>query len=63
MIATLVGCIFIVVGLWGISEWFGDFVIMAKGFVPVSLVLGGLVALVSGLSSMRKPRGNEKPKE
>lgn len=62
MIATLVGCVFISFGLWGILEWFPDFLIIAKGFVPVSLVLGGLVALVSGLSSLRKPRNNEKPK-
>ncbi len=63
MIATFIGCGFILCGLWGILTWFPDFLIIVKGFVPVSLVLGGFVAVVSGLSSMRKPRSNEKSKE
>lgn len=63
MMATLAGACFIFVGVWGIMQWFPDFLIVLKGFLPISLVLGGLVALASGLSSLKKPRSHEKTKK
>ncbi len=60
MIATLVGLVFIVLGCWGILAWFHDFIVVVRGFVPISLVLGGIVAVASGLGSIRKPRNHEK---
>lgn len=63
MIATLIGCLFIIFGFWGILAWFPDFLTILRGFVPISLVLGGLVAIASGLGSLRKPRAHEKNKK
>ena len=63
MIAILLGGIFVVFGLWGIIQWFGDFLVVLKGFGSVSLLLGGLIAVISGFASLRSSRSNEKSKD
>lgn len=55
MIAVLVGLVFVVLGAWGIARWFTDFLLVMRGLGPVSVLLGGLVAVVTGFSS-RQPR-------
>jgi hypothetical protein len=63
MIATLIGSVFILFGFWGILTWYHDFLAVLRGFLPISMVFGGIVAVSSGLSSLRKPRSNEKTKK
>jgi len=63
MIATLIGSVFIVLGFWGILIWFPDFLTVIRGFLPVSLIAGGIIAIASGLGSLRKKRKNDKTKE
>lgn len=63
MIAVLVGLVFVVAGAWGIAHWFPDFVVVVRGLGPVSVLLGGLVAVVTGLSSLPpRRRGNVEKK-
>jgi hypothetical protein len=61
MLATFVGLAFIAAGAWGILHWRAEFLLVMKGFLPISLFLGGLISLVVGLSSRRpsldKPEG------
>lgn len=63
MIAMLVGLVFVAAGAWGIARWFPDFLIVLRGLGPVSVLLGGLVAVVTGVSSMGpRRRSNDEKK-
>lgn len=46
----LAACAF---GLWGVWVWRGDFLLLLRGFLPISLFLSGALAIVIGLSSWR----------
>jgi hypothetical protein len=63
MIAVLVGLIFVVAGAWGIARWFPDFIIVVRGLGPVSVLLGGLVAVVTGFSSLQPRRRSNAEKK
>lgn len=62
MIAVIVGAAFIALGAWGIFRWFADVLIIIKGFGSVSLIIGGVVAVIAGMSSMKSVR-SDVPKE
>jgi len=62
MISILVGVGLIILGLWGIVQWFPDFLIFLKGFFPLSIMLGGIVAIIVGVSSFSPARSHEKSK-
>lgn len=59
MIAVLVGLIFIAAGFWGLLRWFGDFMVMVRGLGPISILLGGLVGVLAGISSLQARRKND----
>lgn len=58
MTAIFVGLSFVVVGIWGMMRWFPDFLIFARGLLPFSLFLGGVMALIAGVSSLQSRGGN-----
>ena len=45
----IVGLILLVLGAWGIIEWWGDFGEFLRGFIPLVLVFVGLVGIGYGL--------------
>ncbi len=49
--AIAAGLIAVLLGLWGMFHWAGEFLIIIKGLIPVSLVFAGIVALIVGLSA------------
>ena len=53
MLAVVVGLIFAVIGLWGMVTWWPDFLIVMKGFLPLMLICGGLLAMIAGMSSIK----------
>ena len=53
MTSVLFGLAFILFGVWGMNAWFGDLLLVLRGLAPLSLFLGGVVALIVGLSSFR----------
>ena len=63
MTAVIVGLGFIFLGAWGFFYWFQDFLTEFKGFGPISILIGGLITMVIGISSFRKPRTDESHKE
>ncbi len=52
-ITVLGGLVSIIVGIWGLINWWYSFVILLKGSVPPILVLGGLAALFAGISEIK----------
>jgi F0F1-type ATP synthase assembly protein I len=53
MLAVITGLAFIVLGLWGILGWWAEFVKFLQGSVPFMLFVGGLLAVVAGVTSIR----------
>lgn len=63
MIASLIGILFIALGLYGILNWAHEFVVVIKGLVPISLILGGLLGLFAGVSSLQARRKKDHAKK
>ncbi len=53
MLAVITGLAFLVLGLWGIVGWWGDFVGFLKGSLPAMLAVGGFLAIVAGVTSIK----------
>lgn len=51
MTAILIGLLFIGAGLCGMVYWFHDFLLVMRGFLPVSIFIGGVVSLIAGIAS------------
>ena len=52
MLAVIVGLIFAVFGLWGVVIWWPDFITVVKGSIPFMLIIGGLIAVVAGITGI-----------
>lgn len=63
MVAVVVGLTFISLGAWGLLVWFDEFLFTVKGWGPISLILGGLIAIIMGISSFRAVRDGQRPKK
>lgn len=57
MISIIFGLLSIVLGGIGIWMWWAQFMQFAMGFLPMSLIMAGIVALVMGISGLRSKRG------
>lgn len=60
MTAVVIGIIFIVLGLWGLVSWLSSFIEVLQGLGPISLLVGGVMALIAGMSSLKTRRRDEK---
>lgn len=47
------GLVVILLGLIGLISWFPFFISALKATVPIVLILGGLIALVAGMSELK----------
>jgi hypothetical protein len=53
MLAVITGLAFVVLGLWGILGWWSDFAMFLRGSVPFMLFVGGLLAVIAGVTSIK----------
>lgn len=53
ILSIIGGTAAIVLGLLGIINWWFSFVELLKGSVPCLLILGGLIALLAGISELK----------
>lgn len=60
MISTLIGIVFVALGLIGLIHWPKDFVVVVRGSAPLILLFGGVVALITGFSSLQGPGRDDK---
>jgi hypothetical protein len=68
MLTVIIGLLFIIAGGWGMFKWYGDFIFILKGFLPFMLFMGGLIAVVAGVTSITeslesKTQGGDEPEE
>ncbi|MBI3012422.1 MAG: hypothetical protein HYY63_02235 [Elusimicrobia bacterium] len=54
MISILIGLLTVCLGAFGAAIWFPQLIFMLKGLLPISMVCGGLIAILAGISSLRK---------
>ena len=59
-ISVIIGAIVALLGILGLVRWWGIFVLILKGSVPVMLILGGAIAVVAGLSEIRDEKSSKK---
>ncbi|MFH1369401.1 MAG: hypothetical protein ABII64_09785 [Elusimicrobiota bacterium] len=53
MLAVITGVAFLVLGLWGIIGWWPDFISFLKGSVPAMIFVGGFLAVIAGITSIK----------
>ncbi len=53
ILSILGGALAILLGLWGIMSWWWSFVELLKGSIPCFLIMGGLIALLAGISELK----------
>ena len=53
MAYIIVGLLGIAFGLWGMTVWWWSVAEFLRGFVPIVLILVGVVALAAGVSAVR----------
>lgn len=59
--SIILGVILIIVSLFGITFWWWDIIVFLRGFLPVFLLILGIVAIAGGLEFLREPpQGKEK---
>ncbi len=54
MLSVIVGIIVSALSVWGMICWYQDLFVFLKGMLPLGFFLGGLVAIIAGVSSFRK---------
>ena len=54
MISILLGLLTVALGGYGVYLWFGTLLTVLKGLLPISFVCGGIIAIIAGLSSLKK---------
>lgn len=53
MLSLLVGGIVLLVGLILLVSWWFEFLFILRGIVPGILILGGLIAILAGISEVK----------
>ena len=59
MTSVVIGVIVVLLSFIGLAKWWSEFVLFLKGFMPISFLLCGLVAVIAGISGLI-PRSYEK---
>lgn len=57
------GIVSVILGVIGFSLWWGDFLTILKGGVPIMLILGGVLAVYVGLDAMQDRLREERQKQ
>ncbi len=56
------GMFAILLGIWGLFAWLSLFVGLLKATVPAILILGGIIALIAGVSEIKDESASKKEK-
>lgn len=59
MTALAGGIVALILGIIGLIVWWGSFLILLKGGIPVILILGGALATYLGVEELKDKRASE----
>jgi len=60
--SIIIGSCVTILGLFGIIGWWGDFLTVLKGSIPVILVFGGVIAVIAGLTELKDEAASQNKK-
>ncbi len=63
MLHVIIGLVFLVLGVFGIISWWSDFGLVLRGLIPFLLLIGGLIAIGSGLSKVNLENSESESEE
>ena len=63
MLHVIIGLDFLVLGVFGIISWWSDFGLVLRGLIPFLLLIGGLIAIGSGLSKVNLENSESESEE
>ncbi len=53
MVSLIAGIVSVILGFIGLGVWWYNFLNVLRGIIPLLLVLGGLIAIYGGYTSMQ----------
>lgn len=56
----VIGAILVLLGLIGLVNWWGSFIVLVKGSVPAMLIFGGAIAVIAALSEIKDESASKK---
>ena len=59
ILSLLIGAIVVIVGLILFVAWWYEFLFVLRGVIPGMLILGGIVAVIAGLSELKDTLKNK----
>ena len=59
MLSAVVGLLVCALSIGGMFHWKGELLLVLKGLLPLSFLVGGLLAVIAGLSSLKPGRKSE----
>lgn len=59
-LSVVIGSIVALLGVWGLINWWDDFLLLLRGSVPVMLVFAGIIAVIAGLSEIKDEKAPKK---
>ena len=62
VLGLLIGAVVAVVGLILLMAWWAEFTVILRGTIPAVLILGGVVAVIAGLSELKDTAKSEENK-
>ena len=63
MISLILGIVTVILGCIGLGFWGHDLVNVLKGTIPILLILGGLIAVYGGYTSIKDKEEAKKEEE
>ena len=58
--SVIIGAIVALLGLLGLKSWWGEFIMIIKGSIPIMLIFGGVIAVIAGLSELKDANAAKK---
>ena len=52
-LGIVIGVIAVLLGLRGLTAWWGDLLVVLRGSLPAVFILGGVIAVIAGISEIR----------
>jgi len=58
--SVVVGAVVALLGLWGLTGWWCDFLLVLRGLIPVMMIFGGVIAVIAGISEVKDELASKK---